>query len=114
MVSPFAEDLDSLSLDELGEANEYLKTQIDAESKAARGKGGVGANKFDKKANELADQQFEVENEIFDRLLDIHQSRSERAQSLDLEFSATRTNDPEQWANAPSRFDYPGLDTPKR
>jgi len=112
MTDAFGSDLDGLSLDQLGDVNDRLKAQVEAESKAARGTGGVGANKFDRKASEVSSRQVQVEGEILDRLTDIHQERSERARSLDLAFEAERADDPSQWASDPSRYDWPGLDTP--
>lgn len=49
--------------------------------------------------------------EDFDRLLDVHESRSERAQALDERMSAPNTRDPIEWVNNMERMDFPGIDT---
>lgn len=48
-----------------------------------------------------------------DRLEDIHEQRSKRARAIDERRSAPETRDPLEWVNAPSRTDFPGVDTPK-
>lgn len=105
--------LDDLTLGQLGDRNDFLKGQIEGLSKAARGTGGTGANKFDEQASDFASKQIAVESEIQDRLFDIHQERSMLAQELDEERRATKADSPEQWANDPSRYDWPGIDLPR-
>lgn len=46
------------------------------------------------------------------RLLEFHESRSERAQRVDEARKAPITNDPDEWMAAPDEYDYPGVDTP--
>lgn len=106
-------DLGDASLGKLGDLNEYYTHQTEAESKAARGTGGFGANKFDDAAREFSRKQVSVQTEIEDRLFDVHESRSEKAQRVDERRKAPTTNDPEKWASAPDRWDYPGIDTPR-
>lgn len=43
---------------------------------------------------------------------EVHESRSEEAQRQDERLSAPLTNDPEQYANAPDEYDWPGVDSP--
>jgi hypothetical protein len=43
-----------------------------------------------------------------------HQERSPRAKDVDEQRRATVTTDFETWSDNPDRFDYPGIDTPKR
>lgn len=106
------DDLSDMSLSELGDRNDFLKSQVEGASKSARARGGVGANKDDDLASEFSSKQIAVEGEIHDRLSGIHESRSLHAQELDEAFSAERADSPEQWASDPSRYDYPGIDTP--
>lgn len=107
---PFS--VEDASLDQLGKRNDFLKNQIQGFNKAARGTGGTGANKFDKDASELSSKQIKVEGEIFDRLSGIHQSRSKRSRSLDESMKAPIADSPQQWADHPDQFDWPGIDTP--
>lgn len=107
-------DLGDASLGELGGLNDFYKRNAEAETQAARAKGGVGTNKLDDSARDFSSKQLAVEGEIHDRLTGIHESRSERSQALDESFSATRADSPEQWASAPDRYDWPGIDTPRR
>jgi len=41
----------------------------------------------------------------------VHENRSEAAQEADESFNAPTTVDAGKWAESPSRFDYPGVDT---
>lgn len=47
----------------------------------------------------------------FAQLVDVHEGRSQRAQTLDEKKTAQPTRDPIQWVNSPGRYDYPGIDT---
>jgi len=47
----------------------------------------------------------------FERLEEVHEQRSERAQRVDERRSAKATRDPVQWANNPGKYDFPGIDT---
>ena len=49
--------------------------------------------------------------EDFNALEEIHDSRSQRAQTLDEITQAPMTRDPFEWSNAPDRWDFPALDT---
>jgi len=106
--------LSDVGLGGLGERNDWLKRQVEGFSKAAKAKGGVGTNKHDETAQEFAEKQVQVEGEIFDRLFDIHQDRSERAQNTDERKKAPIADGPEEWASHPDQYDWPGIDTPRR
>lgn len=41
----------------------------------------------------------------------VHNNRSEAAQEADESFNAPTTTDARKWAEAPNKFDYPGVDT---
>ncbi len=107
-------DLDSMSLAELGERNQFYKNQLPAMTEGARASGGFGTNKRDEQAREFSRKQGQIEGEIFGRLAEVHEGRSERSQKLDEAFEAPIADSPEQWANNPDHFDWPGLDTPRR
>jgi hypothetical protein len=47
----------------------------------------------------------------FEQLKEIHEDRSDRAQSVDERRQAKTTRDPFEWANNPSQLDFPGVDT---
>jgi len=49
--------------------------------------------------------------EDYARLVEEHESRSERAQTLDEKKSAQITRDPFEWTNNKSKYDFPGIDT---
>lgn len=49
----------------------------------------------------------------YERLRDRHADRSTRAQHVDESLRAPVTLDPVVWASDPSRWDYPGIDTPR-
>jgi hypothetical protein len=106
-------DVDELGLEALGERNTFLKNQLDSMVEGAKAEGGVGATKRDEQAREFAQKQVRVEGEIFDRLSAIHEDRSMRSQELDEAFEAPIADSPDQWANDPSHFDWPGIDTPR-
>lgn len=55
--------------------------------------------------------RIEGKGEDFGRLVDVHESRSMRAQSIDERRSAKKTRDPIKWTNKPDKFDFPGIDT---
>jgi hypothetical protein len=57
------------------------------------------------------DGRLEGSGEDFNRVSEVHQDRSERAQRVDERRSAKVTRDPIQWANNPGQFDFPGVDT---
>lgn len=111
-----ADDLfDDLGLSELGRRNDFLKNQIKGLNRAGRARGGApGQNKDDEMAREFSQKQVKVESEIFDRLFDIHESRSERAQAADERQKAPIAESPDVWADDPSHFDWPGIDTPRK
>lgn len=44
----------------------------------------------------------------------VHNARSPNAKRVDNRRKATVTGDFDKWVNAPSKFDYPGVDTPER
>jgi hypothetical protein len=102
-----------MSLPNLNRRNEQLKSQIEGFNTAARGTGGTGANKFDEDASALSRKQIAAETEIQDRLLDFHNQRSETAQRTDEAMRAETANSPSEWKSNPSRFDWPGVDTPR-
>jgi len=108
------DDLTDLGLGDLGERNDFLKNQLEGLNKAARARGGTGANKDDEQAREFSQKQVSVESEIMDRLWGIHQERSMLAQETDEERKAPIAESPDQWANSPDQFDWPGIDTPKK
>jgi hypothetical protein len=54
---------------------------------------------------------FRGSGEDFDRVLDTHESRSERAQTIDEKHSAPTTRNPFEWVNNTNRLDFPGVDT---
>jgi hypothetical protein len=106
-------DPTDLSLSELGSRKSFLDDQIEALNEGARAKGGIGANKRDGQAREFSQKQVRVNNEIQDRLFDIHQDRSMLSQELDEQRKAPIADSPEQWAESPDQFDWPGIDTPR-
>lgn len=112
MADDLLPGLGDKSLGELGTINERYKQKVRSENKAARGTGGVGTNQFDDAARKASKKQLQVEDEIFGRLSDIHESRSEYAQKQDESRKARRANSPEQWANDPNSWDWPGIDMP--
>lgn len=105
-------DLGDASLSELDTLDDRYSSKVQSENKAARGTGGFGTNKFDDAARDASRKQMAVKDEQFDRLADIHESRSDRAQALDESLDAERADSAEQWANNPDQYDWPGLDTP--
>jgi len=107
-------DLSDIGLGELGERNDFYENQLEGLNKAARARGGVGANKEDEQAREFSQKQVQIESEIFGRLMDQHDSRSERAQDTDERKKAPIAESPDIWADDPDQFDWPGIDTPER
>lgn len=107
-------DLDDMGLEELGNRNDFLKNQTKGLNRGARAGGSVGANKRDEQAREFSRKQVQVEGEIFERLSTRHENRSMRSQELDESFKAPIADSPDQWADDPSHFDWPGIDTPRR
>lgn len=107
------DDLGDVPLSNLFERNQYLKGQIEGASKAARARGGTGANKDDKLAADFASEQVAIEGEIFGRLSNVHQSRSETAQIADESKRAEIADSPMEWLDDPNSLDWPGLDTPR-
>lgn len=111
---PLDMDLGDAGLGELGELNDLFSRNTDQAveaSRAATGMGGDG-NAMDDFAREQSRKQVAVESEIHDRLMDIHQSRSRKARIADVSKRAETAVGPEQWANSPAQFDWPGIDTP--
>jgi len=108
----FGFDLGEQSLDDLGSLNDRYKQKAQSETKAAKGAGGVGTNKFDDAARDASRKQIKVENEIFGRLSSQHESRSERAQRVDENRKAPIADSPDQWSDHPDEYDWPGIDTP--
>ncbi len=53
------------------------------------------------------DGRLRGQGEDFSRLEERHESRSERAQTMDEKRSAQITRDPIKWANNPGKYDYP-------
>jgi hypothetical protein len=107
-------DVDQMNLEELWNMNQFYKRQTDAETKAAKAKGGAGTNKLDESAREFSKKQLTVNREIDQRLMGIHQERNDYARKQDNSRKAQKASTPMQWANFPDRFDWPGIDTPKR
>jgi len=107
-------DVDQMNLEELWNMNQFYKQQTNAETKAAKAKGGSGGNRLDESAREFSKKQVTVNREIDQRLMDIHQDRDPFARKQDNARDAREASTPMQWANFPDRFDWPGIDTPKR
>lgn len=107
-------DLDDLTLGQLGQRNDFLKNQLEGLNKGARAMGGTGDNKRDEQAREFSQKQLAVESEIDQRLFGIHQERSMLAQETDEQRKAPRADNPQQWADNPALFDWPGIDTPRK
>lgn len=106
-------DLEDKDLGELGGLNDFYKRNARAESKAAKAKGGSGANRLDESARSFSQKQIQVEAEIHDRLMAQHEDRSMRSQELDEELKAPLAESPEEWSEDPSHSDWPGIDTPR-
>lgn len=51
------------------------------------------------------------QGEDFDRLVERHEQRGERATAIDERRTAEVTTNPFVWANNPDRYDFPGIDT---
>jgi hypothetical protein len=47
----------------------------------------------------------------YERLEEQHESRPQRAQTVDERRSAKTTRDPFEWSNNPNQYDFPGIDT---
>lgn len=105
--------LGDMGLSALFERKNYYEQQVEAESKAARASGGTGANQFDEAAQEFSQKEIAANNEIQDRLWDIHTDRSEYAQKQDEARRAEKADTPMQWASDPNSYDWPGIDTPR-
>lgn len=112
---PFETEInpEEMGLGELGDMNQFYKSQLPGMVEGAKAKGGVGANRADDKAREYSQKQTSIESEIFGRLMDIHQDRSRKARIADESKKAKTTDDPEKWANNPGQYDWPGIDTPR-
>jgi len=106
-------NLGDKSLDELSGLNDLFTRNANQRTKAAKAKGGVGTNKLDERARESSRKQIQVEQEIRDRLFDIHQDRPALNQELDEEKRAPVLDNPSTWANNPDQFDWPGVDLPE-
>lgn len=112
---PLDMDLGEKGLGELGELDEFFSRNVNQSveaSRAATGTGGSG-NQMDEFAREQSRKQVAVQSEIHDRLFGIHQERSMLAQETDEMRRAPVADSPEQWADNPSRFDWPGIDLPR-
>jgi len=61
----------------------------------------------------VADSPFftEVEGTQAEAVERVHNNRSEVAQRTDESYNAPTTTNAKKWANNPSQFDYPGVDT---
>jgi hypothetical protein len=57
------------------------------------------------------ENDFTGSGEDYDRILDVHESRSERARTIDEKNAAPLTRDPFEWVNNTARLDFPGVDT---
>lgn len=107
-------DLGDAGLGKLDEMESFYKRNAEAETKAAKAKGGVGTNKLDESAREFSQKRIGVRNEIDDRLFGIHQERSMLAQETDEMRKAPVADSPQQWADNPDQYDWPGIDLPRR
>lgn len=65
---------------------------------------------FDVRYSRDDEGQLQGSGEDYDRLQDVHEERSDRARTLDGKKQAPVTRDPYQWVNAPSRWDFIGID----
>lgn len=109
--NPLDMDLEDAGLEKLSGLSDFYKRNAKAETKAAKMKGGVGTNKLDESAREFSQKRIQIDNEIFGRLADVHESRSEYAQKQDEARQAEIADSPMQWKNDPNSYDWPGLDT---
>lgn len=106
-------DLATADLGELHGLNQFYRRNAEEETKAAKRKGGPGTNRVDDSARDFSRKQVAVNSEIQDRLLEVHNSRSKRAQAMDESLRAERADDPVTWSQNPARWDWPGIDTPR-
>lgn len=113
---PFDFDVEEKSLEELGGLDDFYSRNVEQGVSGSRSIGGGAGreNQMESFAREQSEKQVAVRSEIDDRLFGIHESRSERAQSLDESLKAPIADSPEQWADDPSHWDWPGIDTPRR
>lgn len=96
--------------EELDRAKDFalVETDDDAQEFVSEQLGGIGA--FDIAFNR-ENGRLMASGTDFDRLEQRHENRSERAQTLDEKKTAPITRNPIVWANNPSEYDYPGIDT---
>lgn len=66
---------------------------------------------FDVTYSRTDEGELQGSGEDYDRLQDVQEERSQRARTIDAMRQAKVTRDPFKWANAPSRWDFPGIDT---
>lgn len=106
-------NLKDATVGQLGKLRDTFKRNANAETKAAKAKGGVGTNKLDDSAREFTSKLLSVQRELNDRLLDVFKERSLRSRTADRARQATKTMDPRKWIKHPAKYDYPGIDTKK-
>lgn len=107
-------DWASMDLPTLAGLRDMYGRNWESENRVARARGGVGHDTpSDEQARAYSRKHMAAEGEILDRLEDVHNSRSVRAQEQDERLRARKTTDPITWVQDPAHWDYPGLDTPR-
>lgn len=110
---PLEFDPEEKTLSELGGLKDLFARNTNQAVAADRAEGG-SPGMMDDFAREQADKLHATQSELLGRLDDIHESRSERSQALDESLEAPVPDDPQVWADDPSQWDWPGIDTPRR
>lgn len=103
------------SLNELDRLRDFFGKRADDAVGAHRGIGGPPGREthMSELARGQRAKQVAADEELFNRLASIHDERTLHAQELDEHLKAPIAPDPETWANDPSHWDWPGIDTPR-
>lgn len=109
-----------MGLDAAANLSDFDRGDLEAGNELARSLGGsmlrtgftyedtyeiAGETKTTEKNERVSPRSFAAASAV-------HRSRSPRSRRVDERKDAPITTDLDQWAAAPSRFDYPGVDTP--
>jgi hypothetical protein len=102
---------ESVQRGELPRAKQFAFEDADADARAFVRESGRRSEVFDISLSRDESGILTGSGEDFGRLQDRHESRSQRAQTLDEKLSAPTTRDPFEWFDNPDKWDYPGIDT---
>jgi hypothetical protein len=106
-----AEGSQTRQQEELGRAKEFAFEDADPEAREFLTECGPRSQVFDIHFSREEYGSLRGSGADFDRLMDRHERRASRAQTVDETRTAPITRDPFEWTDAPDNYDYPGVDT---